>query len=222
MKRISGVVLLLFYMLAGMTAAPFAIGAGLAVHDSSLYSCKPEESLGISYNGFAMGASLGGREYLNLAAAYQFDPSSWCTLRTDAHLSHTFDTGGFATLSGEADFKLGLDYFFLSCGLGIQAGLSYSLYASGFLPFSLSPYLMFATGIEAEFFKIALFATGSTFYEKTYQAIPIVGLDIEIGISGSHWIILEAYVKLADYMDGPPLQITDMAARIGYSFRTDI
>lgn len=222
MKRISGVAILLFYMLCGVCAAPFEIDAGLAVHDSSLYSCKLEESLRISYDGFAMGANIGGREYINVAASYGCNPSSWCTLRADAHLSHTFDTGGFATLSGEAGLKLGSAPFFISCGLGIQAGLSYSLYANDYLPFSLSPYVVLRTGLEAEYFRIAVFTTGSTFFLKTFQAVPIAGVDIGIGISEGHWILLEAYVRLADYMDGPPLQITDIAARIGYSFRTDI
>lgn len=75
-------------------------------------------------------------------------------------------------------------------------------------------------GARARYFLIEVYTSGSTFFEKTFQAVPMAGLDIAIGINDNNWIKMETYMKLADYMAGPPLQITDLAASVSYCYRT--
>lgn len=223
MKKILGIISVLLSACMCIFSSPISIEGGMALHDSSLYDMLAEGSLRVSYGEFEAGANIGSGKYMNIATRYTCGISDYFFMKTDMHWGHTFSVGGFLTLSEEADLKMRLwGPFYLICGLGIQAGTSYSLYAKDFHPFSLSPYVVIKAGARSRYFLIEAYTSGATFFEKTFQAVPMAGLDMAIGINDSNWIKIETYMKLADYMAGPPLQITDLAARVSYCYRTDI
>lgn len=220
MKKFLGTIFIFSFACMCIFPSPVSVEGGIALHDSSLYDMLAEGSVKISYGSFEIGVNAGSGKYMNIAARYTCDISDYFLLKTDMHLSHTFSSGGFFTVSEEADLNMKLlGPFYLGFGFGIQAGTSYSLYANGFYPFSLSPYLVFKAGARSRYFLIEVYTSGTTFFEKTFQAVPIAGLDIAIGINDKNWIKMETFFKLADYMAGPPLQITDIAARISYCCR---
>ena len=223
MKKILGAIFIFSFACMCIFSSPLSVEGGIALHDSSLFDMLAEGSVRLSYGDFEIGANTGSGKYMNIAARYTYNVSDYFFLKTDIHWAHTFSSGGFLTVSEEADLDMKLlGPFYLDFGLGIQAGTSYSLYANGFYPFSLSPYVVIRAGARSRYFSIEAYTSGSTFFEKTFQAVPIAGLDIAIGINSSNWIKIETFFKLADYMAGPPLQITDLAARISYCYRTDL
>lgn len=221
MKKFLGAIFIFSFACMCIFSSPISIEGGIALHDSSLYNMLVESSMKVSYGNLELGANTGSGKYLNTAARYTCHISDYFFLKTDIHWAHTFSSGGFFTLSEEADLDMKLlGPFYLGFGFGIQAGTSYSLYAKSFHPFSLSPYVAIRAGARARYFLIEVYTSGSTFFEKTFQAVPMAGLDIAIGINDNNWIKMETYMKLADYMAGPPLQITDLAARVSYCYRT--
>ena len=136
---------------------------------------------------------------------------------------HSISTSGFLadtrsfpieSLSFNIGQDINLSGFAFNYRIGVIAGLNYSLYSDE-LHFSFSPNILLEIGYAIQDFSLLLYATGERFYETTFQSVPIIGLKTEIGFSDQR-ICLDCYVKLADYMEGPTILLSDIAMRVSY------
>lgn len=191
------------------------VGGGFALRYDSVFKDAYEIDLHAGDESYEVGLLSAFDKYIRLSGRYTFIPNR--TLRMDLFSSyyHAFPlAGGTGSLSFNIGQDINLSGFALNYRVGVIAGLNYSLYSDD-LHFSFSPNILLEIGYAIQDFSLLLYATGERFYETTFQSVPIIGLKTEIGFSDQR-ICLDCYVKLADYMEGPTILLSDIAMRVSY------
>ena len=69
--------------------------------------------------------------------------------------------------------------------------------------------------VNKDGFAFLLYIAEERFFEKSFQSIPIFGTRMAIGFYNQR-IIFDSHIKLADYMEGPTLLISDIVFSLGY------
>lgn len=217
MKRILLLVILLFVSLSGF-CVDWNLSGGLFLHDSAVYGLKPEAAIVADIDDFSVGAMVS--DYSG-ALDFSYDHSGENTFRCTAGTSINgyYNEGGLWTIY--ADFGQDLrfwDRLSIKYRGGVQFGLSWSHYAPLSAPVSLSPYAYWAIGYDDDVCRAMVYGHSMRVFEHTFQAPPVLGIELGWNIDGRNGIAVDTYMKLADYMEGPDLMITDVACRVFYTY----
>ena len=218
MKRILSTIILLFISLS-LFSMSWSVTAGEFIRDNSMYGLKAETAVSADLDSWRVGAMVSDYSgAIDISYNYRGDGTLRATAGTS--LNGYYGNGGLWTVY--SDF--GQDFRFwnrmaLRYRAGFQVGLSWSEYAPLSIPFSLSPYIYWAFGYDDDTFKALVYGHSMREFEHTFQTPPVLGLELGWNITDEHSVGIDAYMKLADYMNGPDLMITDMAFRLFYTYR---
>ena len=218
MKRFLSTIILLFISLSAFSMS-WSVTAGEFVHDSAAYGLKAETAVSADIESWRVGAMLS--DYSGaLDMSYNHESSETLRWTAGTSLNGYYREGGLWTIYGDIgqDFRF-WDRMALRYRAGLQAGLSWSHFSPMSTPFSLSPYCYWAIGYDDDTFKALLYGHSMREFEHTFQAPPVLGLELGWNITDEHSVGIDSYMKLADYMNGPDLMITDMAIRVFYTYR---
>ena len=111
------------------------------------------------------------------------------------------DEGGFMTLG----FSIGQDFFiyrplYMRYRLGGEFSFSYSDYSPRFHPIAFSPAALFALGLSFERVSAEIYLTGSTFFRRSFQALPIFGTRGEWMVDEQNALSFDFNISIADYL----------------------
>ena len=195
------------------------VGYGFNFRNSAIQGSHPEFSVMGGVEDFDFGVLVSPYEgALDLAWNYEGEKS----LRSTAGISlnNYWDNGGLWTLYADCgqDFRF-WNAFALRYRVGLQIGLSWSPYSPDLVPFSFSPYAYWAIGYEGDFLHALVYGHGRRQFEHTFQAPPVLGFDLGWDVDEHNTFNFDAFIKLADYIEGPDLVITDLAFRLSYVYR---
>lgn len=174
-------------------------------------------------SGYKAGIRTEGFQSIDISFEKEFRINR--TLRTyaGAYYNHIGKEGGMALISTSLGQEITTSSpFFMSYDIGVQSGISYSMYSSR-IPFSLSPYLSLYLGLDFDVFKITGYMDWNHFFEKEWQAVPLFGLEMEIHIKNNFSLIMDSYLKAQDYMpNNATALITDLYVGLGLKYVKEV
>lgn len=214
MKRVCAITLLILLSSPFLFSSP-TIGFGGSYRYDSVFIHSYELDAYVRDTDYAAGILSSFDKALMASGRYTLTPAK--TLKLDFALSayHAFATdGGMANLSVNIGQDLNFSGFAVRYRLGLIGALAYST-RSRELHYSFSPNLFLEAGVDKDGFAFLLYIAGERFFEKSFQSIPIFGARMAIGFYNQR-IIFDSHIKLADYMEGPTLLISDIVFSLGY------
>lgn len=197
------------------------IGGGAISNSSSAVAAIVDTSF--SCGGGRIGVRTEGFRTIDVAGRYEFHVNRTFRPSVDLHFNHIGNDGGYILAGGSLGQEIETaSPFYLEYGIGVQASLSYSCFSS-YLPFSLSPALMLRLGLDFETFRIEAYMDWMHFYEKTWQAVPLFGLEAEARISEAFSIGTDFYIKSQDYFPNNAVRlISDIAGEVSLIYRGEL
>ena len=190
------------------------------MRNSAQFGVKPEFVIASDIEGLSVSAMVSDYSAgLDLEYSYSGDGTLRCTAGTSLN-GYFRDRGLLWTFYSDfgQDFRF-WDRMALRYRGGVQFGLSWSGYAPLSVPISLSPYIYWAIGYDDDVCRVLLYGHSMRRNEHTFQAPPVLGVELGWNINERHAVGGDAFMKLADYMDGPDLMITDIVCRVFYTYR---
>ena len=197
------------------------IGGGVISDSSFAVAAIVDTSL--SYEGGRIGVRTENFRTIDVAGKYEFHVNRTFRPSVDVHFNYIGNDGGYILAGGSLGQEIKTaSPFYLKYSIGVQAALSYSCFSS-YLPFSLSPALMLRIGLDFTAFRIETYMDWMHFYEKTWQAVPLFGLEAVARISEDFSIGTDIYIKSQDYFPNNAVRlISDIAGEISLIYRGEI
>lgn len=223
MKKILLVVATCIFLASSLYAKTYEIRTGAGVISNSTSSLAATIDASLSVGGGRIGIRTENFRTVDIAGRYTFHVNRTFRPSLDLHFNHIGEDGGFFLAAGSLGQEIRTKSpFYLSYAIGVQAALSYSLYSS-YLPFSLSPAVMLRMGLDFGSFRLEAYMDWMHFYEKTWQAVPLFGLEIGVSILDDFSIAADFYIKSQDYFPNNAVRlISDIAGEISLVYRGEI
>lgn len=215
MKKLLLLYLLFFIGLSLISASKHEIEVSLGLRESPTEALMPMLSSTYSNDLIDFGLRYHSPRLFNAAVSINMNQDGLFKHTLHSQLTNIADLGGDLSMT----YGVGNDFSFLkndslklSYRLRLQAALTYSFY-SDYFPYSLTPDFLLNFGYKNEFLEANAFATFSTFFERTWQATPIIGGDFTYSISEINHIGARATYSMTDW------DYTQFGPKtLGYSF----
>lgn len=204
---------------SSVLAAQWSVEGSAGAHSTSIDGTVPEVSIAGTYDDFYFGLQAGGEEHIAFDAAWDHVGDSPFRASVGTSVSHHWGSGGLWTVYGDCGADLRFwDRLAIKLRGGVQFGLSWAE-GSSFLPWSASPYIYYQLGYDDGTFDISAYGASMRRFEHTFQAPPVLGIQSGWNMDGRNRVSIDGWMKLADYMDGPDLLISDVSVRLTYTYR---
>ena len=93
---------------------------------------------------------------------------------------------------------------------------SYSDYSPLFRPIAFSPLILLSLGLDFGYIETEIYFTGSTFFYRSFQALPVIGFYFRWNIDDENAIAADVNLSPADYLGR--FDVSSINARVMYIY----
>ena len=219
-RTIKRSVLLFLFILSVSCVSLFSSSLGIAgsYHKSSLIENGYDFDLFGDIEGLKIGVGTDSFEDISISLEYDLVLKNTFAFEVYTYNEHSFiDKGGFMVTG------LGVGQDFVICGpfymryrLGLEFSFSYSDYSPLFKPIAFSPLILLSLSLDFGYIETEIYFTGSTFFYRSFQALPVIGFYFRWNIDDENAIAADVNLSPADYLGR--FDVSSINARVMYIY----